>query len=328
MQRRLLLAVLCALVCAGVASVSAQIAPPPEPEFIPPGYSPRGLGTTYLALGDSLATGYEEPGDPSQNVPGNTDNLPGYPQVLYNYLLPLSPSLAYKNLGRDGETSTSMITATGTVTISQLAQAVDFIRTERAAGRRVGLVTLDIGGNDMIQQLQSPAPNVEAALQLYRTNLTRIVDELLAALTTPQGGRDGDLILMDYYNPYPGLKAQFPTLPFPDPDAYAPQFNAVIKEIAAPRALPVAEVFAAFAGRQVQLVYVQRDPKTGGYYTPNPFDPAFRVRFDYHPRPLGHQQIAAAFLNVSGYKVSGFLPLVVKLPEETPPITTTAQLAN
>jgi lysophospholipase L1-like esterase len=326
MQRRLLLAALCALVCAGVASVSAQVVPP-QPEFVPPGYAPRGLGTTYLALGDSLATGFEEPGNPP-TVPGNTDGLPGYPDVLYSYLRPLSPSLTYKNLGRDGETSTSMITPTVGVTVTQLTQAVEFIRAERAAGRRVGLVTLDIGGNDMIQQLQSASPNVEAALQLYRTNLTRIVDELLAALTTTQGGRDGDLLLTDYYNPYPGLKAQFPTLPFPDPDAYAPQFNSIIKEIAAARGLPVAEVFAAFAGRQVQLVYVQRDPATGGYYTPNPFDPAFRVRFDYHPRPQGHQQIAAALLNVSGYKVSGFLPLVVKLPEATPTITATAQLAN
>ncbi|MBC8076499.1 MAG: hypothetical protein H7Y32_10530, partial [Chloroflexales bacterium] len=52
MQRRLLFAVLCALVCAGIVRVNAQGTPPPDPQFTPPGYSPRGLGTTYLALGN------------------------------------------------------------------------------------------------------------------------------------------------------------------------------------------------------------------------------------------------------------------------------------
>lgn len=308
MQRRLLFAVLCALLCAGIVRVNAQGTPPPDPEFTPPGYSPRGLGTTYLALGDSLTLGSE--------AALNSDNTPGYPDTLYAYLRPLSPALTYKNLGRDGETSTSMITATGTLTISQLTQAENFIRAERAAGRRVGLVTLDIGGNDFINILFNPFANPELVLANYRKNLTTIVDRLLAALSDGSGARDGDLVLADYYNPYPGLSQKFPSAP--SPDLYVPRINAIVKEIAAARGLPVAEVYSAFNGREAQLVYVQRDPATGTYYDiGDPNDPVTQQRFDYHPRPLGHQQIAAALLNISGYKQRLWLPLVVKLEDPT-----------
>ena len=314
MQRRLLLAALCALVCAGVMSVSAQGTPPPAPEAAPPGYSPRGLGTTYLALGDSLTLGSE--------ASLNNDNAPGYPDTLYSYLKPLSPALTYKNLGRDGETSTSMITATAGVTLTQLAAAETFIRAERAAGRRVGLVTLDIGGNDFINVLRNPFANPDAAAALYAKNLDIILDRLLEALKDGTGARDGDLVLMDYYNPYPGLKQQFPQIA--DPDTYVPLLNKTIKDAATARGLSVAEVYSAFKGREKELIYVQRQAD-GTYYPADDLltNETTQARYDYHPRPAGHQQIAAAFLNVSGYKVRLWLPLVVQLPAPTATVTAT-----
>jgi lysophospholipase L1-like esterase len=265
--------------------------PPPDPSVVPPGYAPRGLGTTYLALGDSLVLGTEEP--------SNNDNLPGYPDTLFHYFRAISPGLTLVKLGVDGETSTSMITSTTTFT-SQLALAEQFIVAERAAGRRVGMVTLDIGGNDMIDVLLSSGGDAPAALETFRSNLRIILDRLLAALTV-NNVRDGDLVLMDYYNPYPGLKQVFPTLPV-DPDEWVPRFNAAIKELAAERGLAVAEVAQAFVGREVEYIYVQRP------YFPAPIPSAY----DYHPRPPGHHAIASNFFAVSGYKQSAYLALVVK----------------
>lgn len=265
--------------------------PTPEPSVKPPGYAPRGLGTTYLALGDSLVTGTEET--------GNNDNLPGYPDILFSYLRTIKPDLGLVKLGRDGETSTTMITTTSTITGNQLDIAVNFIKSERAAGRRVGLVTLDIGGNDLIDVLLNNSLDPNIVLAKYRQNLSTILDRLLDALTV-NNVRDGDLLLMDYYNPYPGLKQKFPTIV--DPDVYVPVLNGIIKEAAATRGLPVTEVFSAFAGKEAEYIYVQRP------YADFPVPKAY----DYHPRPAGHRAIASSFLSVSGYRVSVYVTTVIK----------------
>jgi lysophospholipase L1-like esterase len=248
----------------------------------PPTLAAAGLGDIYLALGDSLATGDEEP----SNTAAEGD-LPGYPAYLSEMLNQTLP-ISYTNLGVSGETSSSMLAPGG-----QLDAAVAFIGTERAAGRRVSPVTLSIGGNDMVNVLLGSTTTVTDALTLYRANLEQILDRLVLALD--EGGEpSGDLLLMNYYNPYPNLAAFVPPGQLnADPDRDVPRFNQIIAEAAAARGLTVVDAYAAFLGREASLTFVR---------FPYNLDPtALRRNFDYHPREAGHRVLASGFADATGY---------------------------
>lgn len=264
---------------------------------LPPGNV--GPGDVYLALGDSLATGSE--------VAANDDGFPGYPDLLFATLRQINPAITFTNLGvGSGETSSSFIvTDTG-----QLDRAVAFITTERTAGRVVSPVTLSIGGNDAAAVVQpGSTTNVEQARILFRANLSKILDDLVAALTV-EGQRTGDLLIMNYYNPYPGLydlPAYQPFLPA-NPDVELPRFNAIIEEEAAARGIVVVDIFTPFQGREPELIFVTRP-----YPALPPFNPADLERlFDFHPREAGHRVIADHFFLTSGYRLKAFLPLVAQ----------------
>jgi len=258
----------------------------------PPVYAPVGPGDVYLALGDSLATGDEEPANSADE-----GNLPGYPVNLHTIMRrTLSISLT-TGLAVSGETSASM-RATG----GQLEQAVTYIGAQRAAGRRVSPVTLSVGGNDMVDTFLGQSPQtVTDTLVLYRANLEVILDTLLASLTV-NGQRTGDLLLMNYYNPYPGLTiVDFPPVidlpPGQGPivtDVEVPRFNQIIVEEATERGIPVVDSFSAFRGREASLTFVR--------FPYNFFDQAnLRRNFDYHPRSDGHNVLALGFAEATGY---------------------------
>src|SRR2546430_6023160 len=92
--------------------------------------------TEYLALGDSLAFGYQPSGVFDQ----------GYVQQLYGSLHAQQPSLKLTNLGCPGETSRSLV-AGGKCPypggVSQLEAALTFLRAPR---HQVRLGTTAIGG--------------------------------------------------------------------------------------------------------------------------------------------------------------------------------------
>ena len=278
-----------------IALATALLATSPARAAEPPAYTPLGPGDTYLALGDSLAVGVEEP--------TNDDSLPGYPSLLYAQLRQSFPALRYENRGVSGETSQTFIDG------GQLSSAVSFIQSERAAGRRVGLVTLDIGGNDMVGVFLGSNLTVTETFSLYRSNLETILDQLLAALTV-NGQRNGDLLLMNYYNPYPDLTiVDTPPLidlpPGQQPivtNTEVPKFNQLIAEVAAARGLPVYNAFSAFGGRQASLLFVRY---------PYVFIPFSQANFDYHPRQAGHQLLASGFASISGYQLNRlYTPLI------------------
>lgn len=255
----------------------------PAPATIPASYSPVGPGDSYLALGDSLATGFEVA----------NDGQPGYPAVLLETLHTISPTLTLENLGRNGETTTSMITSTGSIS-SQLDLALQFIQQERAAGRRVGLVTLGIGGNDALSMYPQPfgsGADGEAVLDVFEANFNFIVAHLLEALTV-DGVREGDLLIINYYNAYPNK----PSLPDGEKlaDIWTPRFNAVISDTATAYNIPLANVAQAFAGNEAAFTYVQ--PAC------NLMNPIVFL-CDYHPRPAGHAAIAEQLFAASGYTI-------------------------
>ncbi len=265
-----------------------------------------GPGEIYLALGDSLPAGFEVV----------DDGQPGYPSQILTELRKLRPTITLENRGQatgtgvtGGETSTTFRAPGG-----QLDQAVAFIQAQRAAGKVVSPVTLSIGGNDAVGVLlPGSTTTVSEALDLYRENLVYILDRLVTAMTE-NGVRTGDLIIQNYYNAYPGLATTPPydqLLNGVNPDSDLPRFNQVIAEEAAARGIPVADVYTRFLGSEALYTFVRRP-----YVDPTLFltDPnAFAADFDFHPRPLGHQAIATAFMAASTYNETKlYLPMLVR----------------
>ncbi len=264
--------------------------------LVPPDYIPAGPGDIYMALGDSLATGTEHP--------DNNDNLPGYPVRLLAHVQGINPALGYENLAVDGETSSSMLAAGG-----QLEAAIARIQALRAAGQRVGLVTVSIGGNDAVSILLPTNDDPAAVYATFEANFATILDRLQAALKDDNGVVQGDLLVMDFYNPYPEL----PLLGIGElADVWVPRFNTSIHTIAAERGIPVAEVGPAFVGNEVAYIFVERP------YPESSVDLELFRKLDYHPRQAGHQAIADELFKVSGYTPASseqnwvYLPTVVR----------------
>ncbi len=169
----------------------------PSPTAASPSASPSPTstplpdGALYLALGDSLAAGYQ---------PGGTElRDSAYPALAAARLERAGGSLGVVNLACSGETTGTLIDggkcdyAAG----SQLAQAESVLRERRADVR---LVTIDIGGNDLLRcaaRLQVDAACASTGLGTVEKNLPTIVERLRAA-----AGPDVPVLVLGYYNPW------------------------------------------------------------------------------------------------------------------------------
>ncbi|HEX6289799.1 MAG TPA: SGNH/GDSL hydrolase family protein [Herpetosiphonaceae bacterium] len=222
-------------------------------------YTPTGPGEVYLALGDSLAAGFivEQPQE-------------AYVARIAAALQARQP-IEVRNLAIPGETSASLLRR-------QLPQALAFIREQRAAGKRVSPITLDIGGNDA-RAVQSASD--EARRRMIATieaNIGTTLDQLIAATSTRLGGRTADIAIMTYYNPFPGDPADQTT-----PAYWSAQLNGAITRAATARGVAVADVDRAFAGGSVYR------------YT-------YIAAGDVHANAAGHAVIAERFLQALQYR--------------------------
>jgi lysophospholipase L1-like esterase len=234
-------------------------------------------GDIYLAVGNSLSVGAE--------APANNDGQPGYPNLLLPRLQELNPSLRLELLGVAGETSATMISD------GQLDAAESVISSAAAAGQCVGVITVDIGGNDFGQILTGETTPATAIPQ-FEANLNTILGRIGGAAHSQVAGCIPHMAIMDYYNPYPGLP--IPPSNQPLSDIYLPELNAIIRTVAATHGWAVTHVESAFRGREAELLYVNQ----GIYTNPLlriPFTPWFAGNVDFHPRPAGHEIIAEEF---------------------------------
>jgi lysophospholipase L1-like esterase len=141
----------------------------------------------HLALGDSLATGFDSP-------PGRS-----YVQDLFAHLAPSTPGFQLVNYGCSGATTTSLIgggsCGWGT-SMSQLQAAEAFLQGHR---RAIRLITIDIGGNDLVACVRPGGADpacTAAALQTVRTNLATILTRLRRA-----AGNRVPIVTMTYFDP-------------------------------------------------------------------------------------------------------------------------------
>ncbi|GEM_PF-3025481 len=234
----------------------------------PPASGPFTIGSEYLALGDSLATGVG-----SAKCPIGCAGRAGYVAAFARRLeRAAGTTLSIRDLGVTGETTTSFIGDyfTNPESRSQLARAVAAIRDH---GANIAPMTLDIGGNDALNvRGDGHAPDEKlAALATIRVNLETIVSMLQTELQA--AGSPAELILLGYYEPYGDS----------DPDLWAlGQLNQTILDIGAEHGLPVAEPYAAFVGVERQTTWI-----------------SCRCIINIHPNDRGYALIAAALAAVT-----------------------------
>ena len=144
--------------------------------------------TYYLALGDSLVTGFAAP-------PGQ-----GYVDDLLAYYRQQDPHLRVVNLGCSSEVSAGLI-ANGLCSFagqSQLQAAESFMAAHPG---QVKLITIDIGGNDVVfcgtAPLDQQADCLNQALAGLDVNMATILGRLRAA-----AGPDVAVLGMNYFNPF------------------------------------------------------------------------------------------------------------------------------
>ena len=156
-----------------------------------------GGGTAYyLALGDSLAAGYQ---------PGLAGTHKGYVDDLWRSIRQQIPGLGLRNVGCRGETSSSMITGVHTACRyaagSQLDAAVAFLEAHPG---QVAFITIDVGANDLLNRCIDRTGLIDRACSVdfvptLQNRLTQIVDALTAA------GPGVPIVAMTYYDPFLGF---------------------------------------------------------------------------------------------------------------------------
>ena len=134
--------------------------------------------TYYVSLGDSYSVGYQ---------PGK-GATPGYATYVARHT-----GLTLANFGCAGATTTSLLATVGCPavlpntaggmtypTTTQIAAATAFIAAHKG---HVGLITVSIGGNDVVPcaRATSPISCVGTAVSTIKTNVTSIASQLRAA---------------------------------------------------------------------------------------------------------------------------------------------------
>ncbi|HWD68925.1 MAG TPA: SGNH/GDSL hydrolase family protein [Solirubrobacteraceae bacterium] len=158
----------------------------------------------YIALGDSLSTGFQ----PTLRGEG-IETHSGYVNDIYGQERRASRELVLVDFGCPGDTTTSLLTGVGNYPLarrlhcdrssgSQLNAALAFLRTHDKPGQ-VPLITIDVGINDLNRcaALPDPASCLQAGEAAISTNLPRVLGALRAA--APEGTTLSAMTLYDTY---------------------------------------------------------------------------------------------------------------------------------
>jgi lysophospholipase L1-like esterase len=237
----------------------------------------------YLALGDSLAYGYQP----------NFDWSHGYANYFFTNLQGHGTQQLI-NMGCPGETTSTFIKGGCPGKLidhyyypgAQLTAAVNFIKNH--AGQ-VSPVTLDIGANDLTGDINTSTCAINANWNTDEQNTISRLTTILNTLKSALNGT-GDLLVMNYYDPYQNK------CPNSVPDIQ--QFNSdIASTVASVVGDQVADVFTAFGGPTVYNTnlctwtwYVTKPPCSTN--SPSP---------DIHSTRTGYSVIATTFESIYGY---------------------------
>ena len=286
-----------ALLCGAAPAASAMAHTGPPAEY-------------YLSLGDSLAQGVQPatpPLPPGVSLGQSIETGQGYVDDLFaHYSAQFPGNLHLVKLGCPGETTTSMLTGTGSPCTypqgSQLAAALAFIRAHRSA---VVLITIDIGANNVDGCAAGGVINqtcIANGFAAAQSDLPKILRALRAAV-----GEDTVIAGMNLYDPF---LADY--LTGPAGQAVAAQsvkldvaFNSLLGAGFVAFGIPVADVQTAFSttdfadtatlpGVGTVPLNVARICEWTWMCAPSPVGP------NIHANQAGYQVIAVAFQQVIG----------------------------
>ena len=205
--RLAVVSVLIVLACAGSAAARSHHRALTRTVPVVSPSTPVTRGSGYVALGDSVAFGYQEP----QVLPApnyrSARTFPGYPEQIGTAL-----HLRVANFSCPGETSASLINASAPsngcenayrkafplhirYTGSQLPAAVNYLRAHPG----VRLVSLMIGANDLFRCQGAPRGCTPA---LLRTTLGSISANVRRTVSAVRGraGYLGQIVIVNYFS--------------------------------------------------------------------------------------------------------------------------------
>jgi len=250
--------------------------------------------TYYVSLGDSYSVGYQ---------PSPRGATPGYASYVAAHT-----HLTLVNFGCGGATTTSLLqrigcpiplphTAGGQLypTRTQAAAALAFITAHRG---HIGLVTVTIGGNDIVHCASEPdaASCVVAAAHGISTNVTTLAGQLRAAAGAKVpiiGSTYPDVILGSYVYPTHPASASATSLAMLSVTAFKSIINPTLAKSYAESGGSFVDVTRA-SGAYTSL---KRSVRTRAYGTiPVPVGAVCRLtwfcaRGDIHPRKAGYTLI-------------------------------------
>jgi len=144
-------------------------------------------GPIYLALGDSA---------PIWNGSAS------YPNLIAAHFRSSTPGLELVNLAVSGETTTSMLDSPNQGTSSQQEQAESFLRAHQG---NIALITIDIGGNDILSCASDTTSDTSTDACLEKAEATTVTNlgTILTGLRQA-AGPSVRIVGMTYYDPYLG----------------------------------------------------------------------------------------------------------------------------
>ena len=187
--------------------------------------------TCYVSLGDSISID-DYAGGPGLGAASllysNQDAL--FPAWIGRDLETRFPGSRFVPLATDGATS-------ATVLHGQIPQL-------RKSGVRPTIITLTMGGNDLLQAFGSEAA-ARAAHQAFQTQAPAVLKELRAL-----AGKDAPILLGTIYDPSDGTgdTAALQIASWPQALAWIQQFNETIRQVAASHNALLSDIHAHFLG--------------------------------------------------------------------------------
>lgn len=239
----------------------------------------------YIAFGDSLSVGVGASDEPALGWVG-----------LVSAAL---PEWDLSNLGVSGDDSRELLFGGP---LDEGLRLIALRATDAEPGNEVGAITLEIGGNDLLDiffdlvipgdcpsvvealQREACVRALEGALAAYRSNLTQTLERLIeAAPETP-------IFLMTIYNPFSGgasVLDEMSVLALEGQEGtdFPQGLNDIIREVGAEAGVSVVEWYELFLGKQSEYIALDL----------------------IHPNDTGHAVMAAA---VTGAMALAGLPVV------------------
>jgi lysophospholipase L1-like esterase len=232
----------------------------------------------YLALGDSLAFGFQPNGDFTH----------GYVPDFFKQDLQKDGVKDFLNLGCPGETSTTFINGGCPAAPSSPPQLASALAYLQANAGTVSPVTLDIGANDTLRDIDPTTCTINQSqfatdLATLHVNLTQVILPQLRAALTVNGQLTGELVMVNYYDPFQNICPN--TVPFTQ--TLNQQLANDVSGFGS-----IVDVFDAFGGAKVPNPHICKDT---WMCAASPLGP------NIHPTDKGYELIADTFDKGTGF---------------------------